>query len=189
MQFFVTSRAHAGLLALAVTVASCSPSLQEVYDVLPAIGDPVPEFEYTGIDGSAVTPESLRGKPAVIALWSTTCSASREALASLGALHAEYAGEGARVVILAEDSDASAVSTVLAASKVQVPVALASGTLQDTFTHDQSVFPWRQAFALPTILVLNRDGKVVLRQLGVERDSTSRLKRVRSVLDSLAASQ
>jgi len=47
------------------------------------------------------------------------------------------------------------------------------------------VLPWRKAFALPTFLVLDAEGRVVYRQIGVEQDATHRLARVRAVMDSL----
>ncbi len=189
MSSVASSLAKVALIALAFSAASCRPALVDMYDVLPAIGDPVPFFQYRAFDGNAVNPESLRGAPTVIVLWSTTCSASRLALETVGALHAEYAGKRARVMILAEDNDSTAVSKVFAQAGVTVPVALASGSLRDTFTHDQSVLPWRKAFGLPTFLVLNRKGEVAWRQLGIEQDAKDRLQRLRSVLDSLSVSQ
>lgn len=56
-----------------------------------------------------------------------------------------------------------------------------------TCTHDQSVLPWRQTFSLPTFLVLDADGRVVYRQIGVEQDASRRLARVWAAVDSLLA--
>ena len=64
-------------------------------------------------------------------------------------------------------------------------MALAAGTLMQTFTHDQSVLPWRKAFALPTFLVIDGAGQVVHRQIGIEADPKHRMKAVRALLDSL----
>ena len=88
--------------AISLAILGCKPSVDDYYSALPALGRPLPAFRYAGLDGSVLTPETLRGKPAVVALWSTTCSKSRLALASLGSLQAEYASRGARVVILAD---------------------------------------------------------------------------------------
>jgi thiol-disulfide isomerase/thioredoxin len=137
------------------------------------------------VDGAVLTPASLHGQPAVVALWATTCSASRLALASLGALEREYAPRGARVVILADDQDQAAVVAALARTGVHTPVALGGHTLMDTFTHAQSALPWRKAFALPTFLVLDANGRIVYRQIGIEQDVSQQLARVRARLDSL----
>jgi hypothetical protein len=55
----------------------------------------------------------------------------------------------------------------------------------DTFTHGQSPLPWRKAFALPTFLVLNAEGRVIYRQIGIEQDTSWQLASVRARLDSL----
>ena len=170
---------------LLVFIAGCTPTKDDIYNALPAVGAAIPEFRYPSVDGTVVTPASLRGQPAVIALWSTTCSASRLALASLGALDKEYRARGARVVILADDQDRTAVVTTLARAGVSTPVAIGSRTLIDTFTHGQSALPWRKAFALPTFLVLDRTGRVVFRQIGIERDPSHQLQDVRAALDRL----
>lgn len=172
-------------LAASLALLGCKPTPNDIYEALPAVGNLVPPFRYVALDGSVLTPESLRGKPTVIALWSTTCSASRLALASIAALNTAYAARGARVVILADDRDAAAVGATLAQTREPVLVALAANSLMDTFTHGQSRLPWRKAFALPTFLVLDPAGKVVYRQIGIEQDASQRLARVRTQVDSL----
>jgi hypothetical protein len=181
-------RAFLRATVLVVAVFGCKPTGEDIYNALPAVGSLLPPFRYVARDGgSIVTPESLRVSPAVVALWSTTCSASRLAIASLGALHSEYAPRGARVVILADDRDTTAVDMLLSRASVRAPVAVTARTLMDTFTHGQSMLPWRKAFALPTFLVLDASGRVVFRQIGIEPDARYQLNRVRAHLDSLLA--
>lgn len=168
-----------------LTVLSCTATITDNYAALPAIGSEVPAFRYTTFDRVVLTPQSIRGRPTVIALWATTCSASRLAIKSLSALQSAYAPLGANVVILADDRDSVVVSSLLEQTAVQPTVALAAGTLMDTFTHGQSPLPWRKAFALPTFLVLDAAGRVVYRQIGIERSAAQQLERVRATLDSL----
>ena len=174
-------------VSVALSALACKPNSDDFYDALPAVGTSVPAFRYATTGGAMLDPAALRGRPAVIALWASTCSASRLALESLGALHREYASRGAAVIILAEDHKRAAVDSLMAAAHATAPVALAGETLMATFTHDQSVLPWRKAFALPTFLVLDADGRVVYRQIGVEQDAAHRLTRVRAAMDSLLA--
>jgi thiol-disulfide isomerase/thioredoxin len=172
-------------LTLSLAALGCKPTVNDIYNALPSVGNAVPAFRYVALDGSVLTPASLRGKPTVIALWSTSCTASRLALASIIALHAEYAASGVRVVILADDRDAATVAATVRQPREAMPVALAANSLMDTFTHDQSILPWRKAFALPTFLVLDTDGTIVYRQIGIERDASQRLVGVRARVDSL----
>lgn len=172
------------VLCVVVMLAGCKRSYDDNYVVLPAVGTAAPAFRYATLAGGILTDESLRGTPSVVALWSSKCSVSRLALASLGALDADYAGR-ARVVILADDADRSAVAPLVAQAGVRAPVALAAGTLMQTFTHDQSALPWRKAFGLPTFLVFDRAGHVVHRQVGIEPDQKHRMETVRALLDSL----
>ncbi len=172
-------------LAASIMVAGCKPTGDDMYAALPAEGDQVPEFRYAALDGAVLNPSALRGRPAVVALWSSTCSASRLALDAIGAVHATYEPRGARVLVLADDADRTQVAPLLAQAGLRIPVALTSRTLIDTFTHDQSVLPWRKAFALPTFLVVDAQGRVVYRQIGIEADPSQQLRRVRAQLDSL----
>ena len=170
---------------LGLALVGCKPTLNDTYNALPALGTAIPDFHYPTLDGAVLTPPSLRGRPTVVALWAMTCSASRLALASLGNLEREYTPRGARVVILADDQDQAAVVAGLPQAGVTVPVALGGHTLMDTFTHGQSPLPWRKAFALPTFLVLNAEGRVIYRQIGIEQDTSWQLASVRARLDSL----
>jgi len=95
---------HLAALCIVVTSAGCNRSFADNYVVLPAVGAAAPAFQYPTLEGAILTDASLRRAPSVVALWSSKCSASREALASLGALDAAYASRGARVVILADDA-------------------------------------------------------------------------------------
>lgn len=180
-------RRSAPLLAAALLAAGCTPTVDDVYAALPAEGAPVPAFRYAALDGAVLDPAALRGRPAVVALWSSSCSASRRALEAIGAAHAAYAPRGAGVVLLADDGDRARVEPLLARSGGRVPVALTGETLMDTFTHGQSILPWRKAFALPTFLVLDTQGRVVYRQIGIEAEPSQQLGRVRAHLDSLLA--
>ena len=102
---------------------ACSRGIDGEYQTLPPIGSAVPPSSYPGLSSETVTSASLQGAPAVIALWSSTCGASRDALASIRTLAADYGSRGVRVVLLADDADATAPRR---RSSTLVPCALAS---------------------------------------------------------------
>ncbi len=164
------------LLSL-VTAAACSGGLEGAQATLPAIGSTVPAFAYAGLDAGTVTSASLHGAPTVVALWSSTCPASREALSAIVALHTELAADGIRVVLLANDTTMAALSA-LRADFGAVPVAFAAGALQAVFSQTR-LGPWRRALGLPAFLVLDRASIVRYRQVGIEQSAVDQLVELR----------
>jgi thiol-disulfide isomerase/thioredoxin len=161
-----------------VTAAACSGGLEGAHATLPAIGSTLPAFSYAGLDsGAVVTSTSLQGAPTVIALWSSTCPASRDALSAIVALHAQLASDGIRVVILANDTTVSAL-TAMRADFGAVPVAFAAGALQEVFSLTR-LGPWRRALGMPAFLVLDRGSIVRYRQVGIEQAAVDRLVELR----------
>lgn len=178
-------------LALLIALAGCNPSIQEMEDVLPAVGSPVPAFEFRQLDGIRATPASLAGEPAVLALWSSTCYASRLALKELADIQKSYALRGVRLLVIADDADSAVVQQVLADAGVALPVALADGKLTDIFAPGRR-WPWQRGVSLPSFLILDADGRVTNRMVGVDVDADPRkgpgrasLDRVRHALDLL----
>ena len=172
------------ILLLLVSVLGCQRSMQQAEDALPAVGALLPTFVLTQLDGRRVTVADLRGRPSVVALWSSTCGASRAALASIAALHREFAARGLQVLVLADDSEAEVVRAVLDSAALSVPVALAGGQLDHLFAPSKR-WPWQKGVALPSFLVIDSAGVVRGRMVGIEQDPAHRLQRVRRAVTEL----
>ena len=156
------------------------------YAALPAVGAPVPEFRYPLLAGDTVSTTSLRGAPAVLAMWATWCGASRAVLGEIEALAAEYQPKGVRVLILADDDPAD-LHDYFTAHKVRAEVAQAAGGLKPVFDFSSTATEtesYRVAFALPLWLVVDAQGKVASRHGGPHV-----VTRISSVLDSLLTRQ
>jgi len=175
---------RAAFVVLLLSLIGCQRGLQGALDVLPAEGSVLPSFSFEQLDGSRVTAADLRGQPTVLALWSSTCGKSRMALAGIAALHGEYASRGVRVLVLANDASARAVQSVVDSAGVTVPMALAAGEITRVFAPSER-WPWQGGVALPSFLVLDRDGVVRHRVIGIEADPARRMERVRQALASL----
>lgn len=163
----------------------CNRSYADSLAALPAEGSPVPAFTLPLLSGGAVSPSQLRGHTVVLALWSSTCGASRIALASMAALHSEYSTRGVRVLVLADDKDISAVQSVLDSAGITIPVALATGQLASILSPSKPM-PWMPGLALPAFLVIDSSGIVQARILGIEQDAAKHMDRVRSAVDDVA---
>ena len=170
------------VLPLLATLLGCDT--RTLGDRLPDVGQPVPAFDLPALDGSRVTSRSVTGRPALIALWSSDCGASRLALQALASIEKDYAARGVRVIVLADDGDAKKLQAVLDAAKVKLPVAYASGNLDDIFDGDRQM--WQKTFALPSFLILDEKGRVAGKDFGVALDEAQKNSvRLQSVRDSL----
>lgn len=161
---FILLACPVGLTASAQQVPARDTRPVHSYLALPPIGTRVPAFHYTLATGGALSPAALEGAPTVLVLWSTWCSASRRVLSAVESLHSEYGPRGVNVVILAADSLAT-----LQRFRERVPVRsmLASASDLTTRFDFSATAPERDsvrmAFALPSVLVLDKAVVVVSR--------------------------
>lgn len=170
-----------------VMAAACSGGLDGALATLPAIGTALPSFSYPALDTGTVSSASLLGSPAVVALWSSTCSASREALGAIVALHAELAPRGVRVVLLADDVTLGTLR-IMQGDFAALTVAHAASALKQSFSHTR-LGPWRRELGLPSFLVVDRTAVVRYRQVGIEQSASVRLVEVRRQIDDMLRAQ
>lgn len=119
------------------------------------------DFELRRPDGSLVKLADLRGKVLMLNFWATWCSPCRE----IEPIFARVAGQfrdNSGVVFLAAsaDRDESLVVPYLEREKVKTPVVFADG-LERFFS----------VSILPTLLVLDRDGRIIYRGEGFTADT------------------
>lgn len=177
------------ILALAALSLSHAASAQQpfprdtrpihAYLSLPAVGTVLPQFSFQTATGAVVSDQSLRGSPTVLAFWSTWCSASRRLLKDIETLHAEYAARGVHIVILAEDT---LPDLLRYRDSVDVTVEMAAAPDLMTIFDRSATAPERASvrvqWALPLFLVVDRAGRVVM------RDGGPAFKQIRDVLDA-----
>lgn len=85
------------LVAAAALLAAASPQ--------PKVGDLVPPFELTLIDGSKVSSDQLHGHVVVLNFWATWCGPCKQELPLLDAYYEAQKGHGLKVFAIAtEDS-------------------------------------------------------------------------------------
>lgn len=87
----------------------------------PRVGDPVPAFEYPGVDRESVAIADYRGKALVINFWGTWCPPCREEMPSLQRLDDLIAARGGAVLGVSADSDVNLVREFLLQFGVRFP--------------------------------------------------------------------
>jgi peroxiredoxin len=119
-----------------------------------------PEFQQVEVAQGALPPtlEGLRGRVVVLEFWATWCGACRALLPTLNDWHQRFEAQGGLVVSVTTDP-------VSKASRDAAELGLEYPVLSDP---DGSTAQAYQAFALPTVFVIDRAG--VVRDVSVGYD-------------------
>ncbi len=146
-----------------------------VVELAPADRAPAPSFAGTTLDGTTLGSEDLRGRVAVLNVWASWCAPCRAEAPALQRLWTEFEDRGVAFVGLdTRDSDAAARAFVDRFGITYPNVIDRDGAIQLLFR--DSLPPQ----AIPSTLVLDRQGRVAARFLGIVEEST-----LGSVVESL----
>jgi len=129
-------------------------------------GEPV-EFEAEGEDGAPISAERLRGKVVVLNFWYADCPPCRLEAPDLQALHESYVDDGDVIFLGVNVRD-----TAARARSFTEEFAITYPTILDAADNAvQLAFAGKVApNAVPTTLVLDRDGRVAARISGLVSD-------------------
>jgi thiol-disulfide isomerase/thioredoxin len=113
---------------------------------------PAPEFAGVEVaQGNAVpTLQALRGRVVVLEFWATWCGACRALLPTLNSWHERYPAERAQIVSVTIDP-------ALKAARDAAQLGMHYAVLSDPEGQTAQLY---QAFALPTLFVIDQDGVV-----------------------------
>ena len=145
-----------GKTTAAVPPPGSAPADTWLYEPFPA-----PDFSLQDVSGTTRSLAALKGKPAVVLLWSFDASAARAALDALGrgAGTLAQAGVGSIAIAVESPKDPGALRTVASAG---VPVAVATRDVGLSYAIlNRHLFMNRQDLRLPTCLLLDAGGNVV----------------------------
>jgi thiol-disulfide isomerase/thioredoxin len=140
---------------------------------------PAPEWELADLAGAKVKLTALRGQVVVLDFWATWCPPCRDEMPILEEMHRQFATSPVKILALncegIEDRKAwdAAVRNFVREIKATLPVLSDyDGTVQDAYN----------VTALPTIVVIDREGAVRYRNVGFD----PRIKKVlRAQIESL----
>jgi thiol-disulfide isomerase/thioredoxin len=141
------------LLPFAASALAQLPVIRFVRDP-----DLAPEFNLKEFSGKGVTLESSRGKVILLNFWATWCGPCRAEIPELVALQNRYKDRLRIIGLVVDDDDENEIRKVIASEGINYPVALADS---------ETRFAYGGIAALPTVFVINVDGRVVQKHVGL----------------------
>jgi thiol-disulfide isomerase/thioredoxin len=118
----------------------------------------VPPFLVNDLDGNVVSTAALRGKVVLLNFWATWCPPCREEIPELIDLANRYK-DGLQVVgISMDDADAAQVKDFATRMGMNYPVVMGGREI---------ITPYGGVPGLPTTYVINRDGRIVQKHVGL----------------------
>lgn len=147
--------------------APMAPRAQGAVMRLTSVGKPI-KFEGTNLAGDAFKLNQLHGKTVLIHFWATWCEPCKAEFEELQRLHAKYSKEGFEVVSVSVDESKESIQTYLQQNQLPWIHLYAEGGLEGSPLAAQL-----GVIALPTMIMIDREGKMIERGLSltqVERE-------------------
>ncbi|HEY6304011.1 MAG TPA: TlpA disulfide reductase family protein [Terriglobales bacterium] len=127
------------------------------------IGNLAPDFELQTLDGKKIKLSDLRGKAVLLNFWATYCGPCKIEMPWFVELQKEYGPQGFQIVGVAMD-DASTEDIAKFAKEMGVnyPILLGTESVGQSYGGVN---------ALPTTFFVDRDGKIIAREFGLQSRS------------------
>ena len=127
------------------------------------IGNVAPDFELPELDGKKLKLSDLRGKAVLLNFWATYCGPCKIEMPWFVELQKEYGPQGFQIVGVAMD-DASTEDIAKFAKEMGVnyPILLGKESVGESYGGVN---------VLPTTFFLDRDGKLIAREFGLQSRS------------------
>jgi thiol-disulfide isomerase/thioredoxin len=110
------------------------------------------------IDGKDISLAGLRGKVVIVNFWATWCPPCREEIPDLIALQSKYKDQLQVIGVSQDEAPASMVAQFASEHAMNYPVVMDTPELERLFTN---------VHALPTSFVIDRDGRIAQRHVGM----------------------
>jgi thiol-disulfide isomerase/thioredoxin len=119
---------------------------------------PMPPFLVNDLDGNLISTATLHGKIVLLAFWATWCPPCREEIPELNELAKRYANQLVVIGVSQDDGPSSDVREFAKKVGMHYPIVMGSREMSDEY----GGVP-----ALPTTFVVNADGGVVQKHMGL----------------------
>ena len=118
-----------------------------------------PDFTLPTLEGKDVSLSSLKGKVVLVAFWSIYCHVCRQETPKLNAIYKKYKDQGLEVIGVAIDREpAGTIQEAVRKDGLSFPILLDS---------EKKAMKTYQARALPAVFILDRNGIVVDKKVGI----------------------
>jgi len=118
----------------------------------------IPAFTITDLNGHTLSSSSLKGKVVLMNFWATWCPPCRAEIPDLIELQKKYGDKLIVIGISEDEGPVDEVKKFVADQKMTYPVAMSTPELRKIF---------RGVVALPTTFVLDTDGKLEQKHIGL----------------------
>jgi thiol-disulfide isomerase/thioredoxin len=135
--------------------------------------DPAPDFKVKDLDGNNLSLDATKGKVVLLNFWATWCGPCRAEIPSLIELQRRYKDRLQIIGMVVDDDDENVVRAVVKDESINYPVAMA--TIQIRLAYGG-------IGALPTVFVINSEGRVVQKHVGLFNPALYETE-VRALLD------
>jgi thiol-disulfide isomerase/thioredoxin len=148
------------LIPLATRAQLLQPEQQQQQPVIRFVRDPdpAPELKVKDLDGRELTLETYKGKVVLLNFWATWCGPCRAEISGLIRIQEAYKDRLQIIGMDVDDNDAERLRAFVKDKGINYPVAM-------------TPLPVRVAYggigALPTLFVINQEGKMVQKHVGL----------------------
>jgi thiol-disulfide isomerase/thioredoxin len=120
--------------------------------------DPAPDLKAKDVNGTELNLEAYKGKVVLLNFWATWCGPCRAEIPSLIRIQEAYKDRLQIIGMDVDDDDEEQLRAFVKAKGINYPVAMTSGPIR---------LAYGGIAALPTMFIINRDGKVVQKHVGL----------------------
>jgi len=143
-----------------VVISACSTT-----DEGKVLAGPAPNFTLEDISGKSLSLSDVKGKVVLVDFWATWCGPCRMSIPELVDLQEKYRGKGLVVVGISVDDEKVSKGELVAFKekmRINYPILRANDKVYVDY------FGRASGFSIPTLFVIDREGKVRNRLVGFE---------------------
>lgn len=131
-------------------------------------GGQAPDFSLNDLDGVEVSLSNLRGKIVLLEFWATWCPPCRESIPAMNELYKKYNDKGLVLLGISVDKGQNIVEDIRAFIReysIQYPIAIDSKNVNTLYG----------VYSIPTLILIDKAGKIVLKNIGFSPEMEKRL--------------